>query len=280
MNFHVRALLIDINGTVFDHGDAIDGAPKAINRLRDGGYALRFLTNTESKTVEVTLESLRACGLHVEREELFTPVVAAQTLLACSPGARVLPLMSEELRKAFPPSGRTVGAPAATPTHVIVGDCQAVLDYPLLNRAFRAVRAGAELIALQRGALYRTPQGEEFLDTGAIVAALEYGTGRSARLLGKPSSEYFGLAATSTGFSPQETAVIGDDAHGRHGRPEHRGDDRAGAHRQVRGSGRGGRGRRRLAHGGFGGRGARPAAPPGARHPLTCSFTCSICGVG
>ncbi|PHQ48173.1 hypothetical protein BLA24_32645 [Streptomyces cinnamoneus] len=212
MNFHVRALLIDINGTVFDHGDAIDGAPKAINRLRDGGYALRFLTNTESKTVEVTLESLRACGLHVEREELFTPVVAAQTLLACSPGARVLPLMSEELRKAFPPSGRTVGAPAATPTHVIVGDCQAVLDYPLLNRAFRAVRAGAELIALQRGALYRTPQGEEFLDTGAIVAALEYGTGRSARLLGKPSSEYFGLAATSTGFSPQETAVIGDDA--------------------------------------------------------------------
>ncbi|MEV5238638.1 HAD hydrolase-like protein [Streptomyces cinnamoneus] len=201
--------MIDINGTIFDHGIAIEGAREAINLLRDRGYALRFLTNTESKTVEATLESLAACGLEVDREELFTPVVAARTLLEGFPSACVLSLMSDELRRSL-----AADRPAreSGPTHVVVGDCQTVLDYPLLNRAFRAVRAGAELIALQRGALYRTPEGEEFIDTGAIVAALEYGTGRTARLLGKPSSEYFGLAATSTGFAPEQTAVVGDDA--------------------------------------------------------------------
>ncbi|WP_229844875.1 HAD-IIA family hydrolase [Streptomyces cinnamoneus] len=205
----VRALLIDINGTIFDHGIAIEGAREAVNLLRDRGYALRFLTNTESKTVEATLESLSACGLEVDREELFTPVVAARTLLEGFPSACVLSLMSDELRQSL---AAAQPEQESGPTHVVVGDCQDVLDYPLLNRAFRAVRAGAELIALQRGALYRTPQGEEFIDTGAIVAALEYGTGRTARLLGKPSSEYFGLAATSTGFAPGQTAVVGDDA--------------------------------------------------------------------
>ncbi|MEU1311568.1 HAD-IIA family hydrolase [Streptomyces cinnamoneus] len=207
--------MIDINGTIFDHGIAIEGAREAVNLLRDRGYALRFLTNTESKTVEATLESLSACGLEVGREELFTPVVAARTLLEGFPSACVLSLMSDELRQclaAAQPAQPAQPAQESGPTHVVVGDCQDVLDYPLLNRAFRAVRAGAELIALQRGALYRTPEGEEFIDTGAIVAALEYGTGRTARLLGKPSSEYFGLAATSTGFAPEQTAVVGDDA--------------------------------------------------------------------
>ncbi len=207
MSCPVRALLIDINGTVFDHGIAVDGAPGAVHLLRDRGFTLRFLTNTESKTVEKTLEDLRGCGLDIDPGELFTPVVAARTLLADHPGARVLALMSDELRA-------TLGALRSTDdhcTHVVVGDCQEVLDYPLLNDAFRAVRAGAELIALQRGALYRTPDGEEFIDTGAIVAALEYGTGRSARLLGKPSGEYFGLAARSTGCPPDRTAVIGND---------------------------------------------------------------------
>ncbi|MFI9237761.1 HAD-IIA family hydrolase [Streptomyces sp. NPDC053079] len=211
MQSHIRALLIDINGTVFDHGIAIEGAPEAVNSLRDRGYALRFLTNTESKTVEATLESLCACGLDIKRDELFTPVVAARTLLETCAAPRVLSLMSEELRRSLH-SERSGRPEESDPTHVVVGDCQKVLDYELLNRAFRAVRAGAELIALQRGALYRTPEGEEFIDTGAIVAALEYGTGRSARLLGKPSHEYFGLAATSTGFTADQTAVVGDDA--------------------------------------------------------------------
>ncbi|MFI9202090.1 HAD hydrolase-like protein [Streptomyces sp. NPDC053048] len=206
MNVSVRALLVDINGTVFDHGSAVGGAARAVALLRDGGYVLRFLTNTESKTVEDTLDSLRACGIDIAPEELFTPVVAARTLLAEYPGARVLPLMSGALGRTFHPMDADTGH-----THVVVGDCQEVLDYALLNRAFRAVRAGAELIALQRGPFYRTPDGQEFINTGAIVAALEYGTGTSARLLGKPSAEYFALAAGSTGVPPAETAVIGDD---------------------------------------------------------------------
>lgn len=203
----IRALLIDINGTIFHQGVAIEGAAQAINRLRDCGYALRFLTNTESKTVAETHESLLACGLEIDPVELFTPVVAAHTLLAQISNVRVLPLMSNSLKDTFKSPNSQFAY-----THVVVGDCREVLNYELLNEAFQAVRAGATLIGLQRGRYYRTSDGVEHIDTGAIVAALEYATGTSARLLGKPSNEYFALAAASTGACPDEVAVVGDDA--------------------------------------------------------------------
>jgi HAD superfamily hydrolase (TIGR01458 family) len=203
----IRALLIDINGTIFHQGVAIEGAAQAINNLRECGYVLRFLTNTESKTVTETHESLLACGLEIDPVELFTPVVAAHTLLAQIPNARVLPLMSNSLKDMFKSPN-----PRSSYTHVVVGDCREVLNYELLNEAFQAIRAGATLIGLQRGRYYRTSDGVENIDTGAIVAALEYATGASARLLGKPSNEYFALAAASTGSSPDEVAVVGDDA--------------------------------------------------------------------
>jgi ribonucleotide monophosphatase NagD (HAD superfamily) len=94
---------------------------------------------------------------------------------------------------------------------VLVGDCRDVLDYAVLDAAFRAVRAGAELVALQRGRYFRREDGDH-LDTGAVVAGLEYSAGVHARVLGKPSTDFFDLAARSLGLSVQECAVVGDDA--------------------------------------------------------------------
>lgn len=206
MTICFRALLIDINGTVVQGDVAVDGAAQAVSRLRDGGYVLRFLTNTESKTAQATQERLAACGVDVEADEIFTPVVAARMLLERTPGARPLLMMSDAVKEGLPR-----GSDGCVYTHVVVGDCQEVLDYRLLDEAFRAVRAGAELIVLQRGKLFRSVDGEH-IDTGAIAAAIEHATGKVGRLLGKPSREYFEFAAISAGVRPSETAVIGDDA--------------------------------------------------------------------
>jgi ribonucleotide monophosphatase NagD (HAD superfamily) len=74
---------------------------------------------------------------------------------------------------------------SADVTHVIIGDCHEILTFDLLDAAFRAVRAGAELIAPQHGRYTRNADGDH-LDTGAVVAAVEYAAEVEARLLGKP----------------------------------------------------------------------------------------------
>jgi ribonucleotide monophosphatase NagD (HAD superfamily) len=90
----------------------------------------------------------------------------------------------------------------------VVGDCQDTLSYPLLDAAFRAVRAGAELLALQRGKYYLADDGPH-LDTGAVVEALCYAADAKAHVLGKPSRTFF-----DAGRGPRpatEVVVVGDD---------------------------------------------------------------------
>ncbi|PID54649.1 MAG: TIGR01458 family HAD-type hydrolase, partial [Micrococcales bacterium] len=168
----VRAVLMDLEGTLYASGRAIEGAAQAVQRLREAGTMLRFLTNTDSRDVEDIAESVRQLGIPVAAEELFTPLEAARTLIAGRPGARVLALLPPRLGSQSAGLSGAVASSGAY-THVVVGDVREVLDYPVLDAAFRAVRAGAELIALQRGRYFMRDDGEH-VDTGAVVAALEY----------------------------------------------------------------------------------------------------------
>lgn len=45
---HIRAVLIDLSGTVHIGDDVIPGAVEAIERLRRAGHRVRFLTNTSA----------------------------------------------------------------------------------------------------------------------------------------------------------------------------------------------------------------------------------------
>jgi HAD superfamily hydrolase (TIGR01458 family) len=70
---------------------------------------------------------------------------------------------------------------------------------------------GAELIALQRNRYWRTEDGLA-LDAGPFVAALEYASGKSATVVGKPEQGFFQLALEDLGLRAHEVAVVGDDA--------------------------------------------------------------------
>jgi HAD superfamily hydrolase (TIGR01458 family) len=202
-------LLIDLDGTVYTRGGAIEGAAAALDELRADGHVLRFLTNTDSKSTPQMLNTIAGKGLSVGVAELFTSVTAVEELLG---GVRDPVLMTVtndavagQLRARFPGHG-------PVPTHVVVGDVSDRLSYDLMDDAFRALRAGASLIALQKGRFYLSGDVAH-LDTGAFVTALEYGAGVEALVVGKPSTSFLDLAVASTGAKPaaDEVWVIGDD---------------------------------------------------------------------
>jgi ribonucleotide monophosphatase NagD (HAD superfamily) len=49
------------------------------------------------------------------------------------------------------------------------------------------------------------------MDAGPFIAALEYASRREARVMGKPSAEFFSLALEDLGLKPEEVAMVGDD---------------------------------------------------------------------
>jgi len=91
------------------------------------------------------------------------------------------------------------------------------LSFANLDTAFRLARGGAELLAMHRNPWWLTPRGVT-LDSGAVVAGLEYALGRRARVLGKPSPVVFRQAAaeiaTDLGrrrIPSSAIAMVGDD---------------------------------------------------------------------
>ena len=79
--------------------------------------------------------------------------------------------------------------PDAKPDWVIIGDAGDKVTYDSMNTAFRFLMEGAELLALENDRYWMADSGLS-LSAGPIVKALEYATGKSAMVMGKPSQTF------------------------------------------------------------------------------------------
>ena len=202
----VRVVLIDLDGVLYVEDEPVPGAHEAVSRLRSDGHALRFVTNTTSRSRPATLEKLRRLGFSLEDEELMTPAALAVRHCSDKGVRRVSLLMNDEVKGDFSSLQEDDDEPEA----VIVGDLGEDFGYAVLNRAFRHVMAGAELIALQRNRFWQRADGLS-LDVGPFVAALEYATAREAYVVGKPARAFFDEVLRDAGFDADAAAMVGDD---------------------------------------------------------------------
>jgi HAD superfamily hydrolase (TIGR01458 family) len=203
----IETVLLDLDGTLYVGSQVVAGAPQAVRWLRDQGLTVRFTTNTDSVTPATLADRLTRLGFPTSQGELVTPVAVAARLLASTPQARVLAVAAEPVRQLLAGCLAGPGEPA---THVLVADPSYGANYDDLDAAFRAVRAGAELVATQVNRIAVRDDGEH-LDTGGWVRLLEYATGQTARVLGKPSPEFFTAPLDALGRGPQTALVVGDD---------------------------------------------------------------------
>lgn len=202
----VGALLIDLDGVLYVEDEPIAGAVQAVQRLRAGGLALRFVTNTTARSRASTLEKLARLELPVEDDELMTPAALAVQYCHARGHARVALVMNDEVKQDFAELEETSERADA----VIVGDLGAAFGYDVLNRAFRQVMDGAELIALQKNRYWLRADGLS-LDVGPFVAAIEFATGQDAYVVGKPARGFFDQVLASIGVDADAAAMVGDD---------------------------------------------------------------------
>ena len=202
----VRAVLIDLDGVLYVGEDPVPGARAAVAALRAGGFALRFVTNTTTHPRRRVLARLRRLGFAVQPDELATPAALAVEYCRRRGHRRVALLMRDAVKEDFADLEEATGDADA----VIVGDLGADFDYATLNRAFRQLVNGAELVALQKNRFWRTPDGLS-LDVGPFVAALEYAARTRALVVGKPSQEFFQTVLAGIPAEADRAAMIGDD---------------------------------------------------------------------
>jgi HAD superfamily hydrolase (TIGR01458 family) len=221
----VRALLLDLDGVIVLAEKPVEGSARAIGELARRGIPFRIVTNT-SLVSRATLSKWGAsmgAPIPADRFQSALSVSAAYTARHY-PGRPLYVLTSEDARSEFAGqhllSDDEASKRDASAAAVVVGDSPEAATWDNLNRAFRLIRNGAELIGMHKNRWWLTPDGPT-IDSGAYVAGLEFSAGVKARIVGKPAREFFTEAANalaaelrSRGERPlrrHDILMVGDD---------------------------------------------------------------------
>ena len=219
-----RGLLLDLDGVLILQGASIPGAPEAIAELDRRRMPYRVVTNTSLVSRQTLSSWGRRVGLKIPPERIMSALSASAAFTARAyPGRPLFVIASEDARTEF--TGQWVLSPAeadekgSEAAAVVIGDSPEEATYDNLNRAFRLIRGGAQLIGMHKNRWWLTPAGPT-LDSGAYVAGLEYAASVRALVLGKPSPAFFREAADELLIEIGAQGAVATDGpverHGRH----------------------------------------------------------------
>jgi HAD superfamily hydrolase (TIGR01450 family) len=197
--------ILDLDGVVWLGETVVPGVPDAIQRLRDAGQTILFLTNNSSRRVGDLVEKFQGMGIGVEPDEIVTSAQAAATLI--EPGRVALVCAGEGVREALDARGvRMVDEGEAD---VVVVGFHKEFDYARLNAAYQAIRAGARLIGTNDDTTYPTPDGP-IPGGGALLAAVAAASGVEPEVAGKPYQPMADAVRARIGDAADDGIVVGD----------------------------------------------------------------------
>ncbi len=208
---HLKAILFDIDGTLCVGDVPIEGAQALLPHLRARGYCLRFLTNTTTKSHTQLLVQLQRLGFDIAPDELMTaPSVACLKLADIAKSMtrtlKIWPLVDDNIKADF----KTFEWDESQPDYVVLGDIGEQWNLALINRLFNVLQGGAQLIALHKNRFWQTEQGLK-ADIGFFVVGLEYVSGKTALVMGKPNPDFFNQVLASVAVNAEQTLMVGDD---------------------------------------------------------------------
>jgi HAD superfamily hydrolase (TIGR01458 family) len=204
----IKGFLIDLDGVLYTGDQPVAGAQAAIKNLMSGDYAFRFVSNTTRKCRKTIASRLSAMGFEIPEEYIFTPPLAAVAHMKKTGKRHCYLLTTGDVDHDF--ERVCIQNTSARKDCVIVGDAGDRISYDRLNTAFRHLMDGAELIALEEDRYWMAHDGL-CLSAGPFVKALEFATGKTATVMGKPSKAFFDLALRDMGLLSGQVAMIGDD---------------------------------------------------------------------
>jgi HAD superfamily hydrolase (TIGR01458 family) len=211
----IKAVLIDLDGVIYQADQPIPGAQRTLDWLKARSIPYLFVTNTTSRPRDAVVEKLRLMDIQVKPQQILTPAVAVAGWLNAQGTVTIASFLPKATQKDLSQFTQLTDTDDARVSAVIVGDLAQDWSFAELNRAFRLLMSNPEcpLLALGLSRYWRSAQGLQ-LDVGPFVKALEFATGRTAIVFGKPSRDFFQQALTMLDAKAGETLMIGDDIHG------------------------------------------------------------------
>jgi NagD protein len=211
----VQAVVLDVDGTLVHRaGDAVHvqpGAREVLARIRASGRRLAIFTNGSHESPAWFAEGLRAAGLDIADEEMLTPLRSVQAYLRLGRlEGPVLAFATDPAQRFLEAEGMSLASDDGPVDAVFVAHADTV-DFALLERAARAIIAGARLLTASYAPAYAGADGP-ILSRGAMTtAALAKASSTRPVIVGKPSRAAMRTVEEQVGVRGNKIAVIGDD---------------------------------------------------------------------
>lgn len=207
----VRAVVVDVDGTVVLGDEPIPGATPAIRRLREAGLEVLFLSNNPTKRREQYVDRLAPHGIDVDPERTLTAAsITGEYLAAEHADDDIFVVGSSGLLAGLRERGLAVDASPAE-ADIVLGSMDRAFDYGTLSRAMWALDdADTTFLGTDPDMTIPTADRAE-PGTGAILHAIGGVTGREPdRILGKPSPVAASTVLDRLGVPAEDVLVVGD----------------------------------------------------------------------
>src|SRR5262249_42258360 len=196
-----RAVLLDMDGTIYVDDELCAGAADLVATLRARRVPLVFLTNNSSARGEDYRQRLDRLGVAASRAEIQTSGDATIAhLLAGTPHRRPYLVGTPALAEDFRAAG--LNPDPAQPDCVVVG-FDTTLTYAKLERATALLFEGLPYFATHPDRTCITRRGL-IPDIAAIIGALASVTDRKPEILGKPDPRMALGALGRLGVAPAD----------------------------------------------------------------------------
>jgi NagD protein len=203
----IHAWLMDMDGVLVHEEQAIPGADRFLAALRERGIPHMLLTNNSIYTRRDLAARLRASGLEVAEESIWTSALATGKFLEDQrPGGSAFVIGESGLTTALHSAGYTLTE--RDPDYVILGETR-TYSFERITQAIRLVAAGARFIATNPDPTGPTPAGP-LPATGSVAALISRATGVDPYYVGKPNPLMMRSALNALDAHSETTAMVGD----------------------------------------------------------------------
>jgi NagD protein len=203
----IECWLTDMDGVLVHENHPVPGASQLLQQWRDQDKPYLVLTNNSIFTPRDLSARLKASGLVVPEESIWTSALAtADFLQSQMPGGSAFVIGEAGITTALHEAGFIMTE--NDPDYVVIGETRNY-SFEAITKAIRLIGGGSRFIVTNPDATGPSADGP-LPATGAVAALITKATGKEPYVVGKPNPMMFRSAMNKIGAHSENTGMIGD----------------------------------------------------------------------
>ena len=203
----IECWLTDMDGVLVHEGVALPGASEVLQQWKDQGLRYLVLTNNSIYTPRDLAARLKATGLNIDEDSIWTSALAtADFLHSQKPKGSAYVIGEAGMTTALHEVGYI--QTDVNPDYVVLGETRN-FNFENLTKAIRLINNGSRFIATNPDATGPSADGP-LPATGSVAALITKATGKEPYIVGKPNPMMFRSAMNKINAHSESTGMIGD----------------------------------------------------------------------